>query len=317
MDNLDVDLDISLDMITIVGVVFDVEKLKSIIEDLKYLHLNPANPSSRYMYNQAWKVGKHAFFEIDTLKKNARIDFNPNKLDDLSSTFVFSVLSCMKDKEFTRIDLAMDFTGIDFSHNWKMRDSKSRKIGYWLSGATERLETCYAGTYHSESQVILYNKVLEQMKEFNNLLRDDQLGEEELKIISEQKQEAKDSHWWRVEERIRGDKAKNWREHNWFEGIRLVDTDVMPIFPDDTKHSMKSHVLTCLTHPNFIKGFSNQTQANIRAVIKQLKYKDGQDYIPTDLLKDKKISLIFGEIKGQLEKYISLGDQPNREIKTL
>ncbi|MDX5813387.1 hypothetical protein [Bacillus cereus group sp. BfR-BA-02730] len=301
------DLDLNLDMITIVGVVSDIEKLKSIIEDITNIQLTPANPSSRFMYNKAWRMGKHAFFEIDTLKKNARVDFNPSKLDNSSEVFVYSVLSCMKEKEFTRIDLALDFTGIDFSREWKMRDYKSRKIGYWLSGSTERLETCYAGTRNSDSQVILYNKILEQMKEFNVLLRDDQIGEKELEVIAKQKQETKESHWWRIEERIRGGKAKNWRNYNWFEGIVLIKLDSVPIFPEGTKHSTKADVLTCLNYPDFIEGYANSTQAKIRTVIKELKYKEDEVHTPSDLLKYKKISLIFEEIKGQLENYISLG----------
>ncbi|MED1042495.1 hypothetical protein P4T62_28600 [Bacillus mycoides] len=311
------DLDINLDMVTIVGVVSDIEELRRIIEDVTNIQLTPAKVSNSFMYNKAWKMTKHAFFEIDSLKKNARIDFNPSKLDNLSNLFVCSVLSCMKEKEFTRIDLAMDFTGIDFSREWKMRDYKSRKIGYWLSGSTERLETCYAGTRHSDSQVILYNKTLEQMKEFNVLLRDDQIGEKELEVIAKQKQEAKESYWWRIEERIRGAKAKDWRNHNWFEGINLVKLNAIPIFPADTKQSTKADVLTCLNYPNFIEGYANSTQAKIRGIIKELKYKEDEEYTPSDLLEDKKLSLIFGEIKGQLENYISLGDQPNREIKTL
>lgn len=301
------DFDINLDMITIVGVVSNMGELKRIIEDVTNVQLTRANPSSRFMYNNAWRMGKHAFFEIDTLKKNARVDFNPSKLDNLSEVFVYSILSCMKDKEFTRIDLALDFTGIDFSREWKMRDYKSRKIGYWLSGSTERLETCYAGTRNSDSQVILYNKILEQMKEFKALLRDDTIGEKEIEVIAKLKQETKESYWWRIEERIRGDKAKNWRNHDWFAGIVLVKINSVPIFPGGTKHAMKSHVLNCLRDPGFIEGFSNTTQAKIRAVIKELKYKEDEVHTPSDLLNYKKISLIFGEIKGQLENYISLG----------
>jgi hypothetical protein len=312
------ELDIKLDMLTITGVISNKEGFAKVLNSVELLQLKPCKPSNSYVYNKAWRLGEHAFIEIDTVKNNARVDFNPSKVDQ-EEKVIRDILGNMKGKKYTRIDLAQDMKGIDFSHNWTMKDDKSRKIGLWLSGATEKMETMYRGTYNSDSQVILYNKALEQNRRLNAMLRKDRVSEEEIDKLTEKemedlqekigdaKKESKYSNWWRIEERIRGDKAENWEDHNWFDGITIVNKMAIPTFPEGTKANMQANVLTCMQYPSFIDNFAEATKVKIRKVIRQLTYEDGQAFSPSKVLEKEKAP-ILAEIEGQLKAFISYNE---------
>ncbi|MGB9660581.1 MAG: hypothetical protein ACPL5F_01005 [Moorellaceae bacterium] len=91
--------------------------------------------------------------------KEGRVEFNPNKCDlEFVTDFIREY---MKDKEITRLDIAIDYEGVDISNYliWTER----RVSSSWNYG--KKLESVYIGSRSSERFYRIYDKRLEVLEE--------------------------------------------------------------------------------------------------------------------------------------------------------
>lgn len=243
------------------------------------------------IYNFRYKIGGHAFCQVNTGKSKGndfRLEWNPNKVERDEELFIAEMLEWVEDKEFTRIDIALDIE-MDLSSGWEIRDYKSRKIGEYREGATRNLETRYCGTNNSDVQVVVYHKAKEQNR------------------MSEPG--TYDRRWWRIEERIRGSAARDWENHRWFEGVEIIQErefegvgDVK--FPAGTTPNDKAAVIACIVCPELLGEFGKQKQAKVRKMIKQVKRRDSASFLIAELVEKKK-RLELGELKKRLRKIVT------------
>lgn len=134
-----------------------------------------------FMYQHNFKFGDGSFFQYGEFQNEhtCRLEFNPNKAD---WKLVHNIIKRVKYPKLTRLDIAVDYRGIDLSkYKIDMLTSRTQEFFYSRSG---RLETQYIGSRSSDNFVRIYDKAKEQ----NKHLRKEE--EEEIKI---------DYDWWRVE----------------------------------------------------------------------------------------------------------------------
>lgn len=152
--------DISFDRITLVGdlipecekQVSDFVSIDSSVSVLEAL-------SSKF---KAQHVLDDIYIEYDKFKgkslqrKNMRIEFNPNNLDQNSMNWIKNnFVKFMRDIEFSRIDLAFD-TDIDLGDFFIFSDKSVKKTIFY--GRDDKPETKYFGTRQSDRYIRIYNK---------------------------------------------------------------------------------------------------------------------------------------------------------------
>ena len=134
-------------------------------------------------YKRFWKFLDGSFLQVGERKSGGmapvRYEFNPNKVSPCDANgidIVTGVLSSIAFGRFSRVDIAIDYFGVDLGQaKWiQMERSKSTKE---YRDAGGRLETLYIGSRESSLMHRIYNKA----KERND------------------KGEQYDGLWWRVE----------------------------------------------------------------------------------------------------------------------
>lgn len=88
-----------------------------------------------------------------------RVEFNPNKANMRE---IESLMECLKYPYLTRMDIAIDYFGIDLSE-YEWRSAKRRKRNYWEDSAG-KLETLYIGAPASSRRYRIYNKLVERQE---------------------------------------------------------------------------------------------------------------------------------------------------------
>src|SRR5699024_11709098 len=85
-----------------------------------------------------------------------RVEFNPNELTEEEKGLVqFIFLDNMRDKHFTRIDVAFDLE-MDLSKYYAMTDKALKRTIFF--GRDNKVETKYFGVRDSERYIRTYNK---------------------------------------------------------------------------------------------------------------------------------------------------------------
>lgn len=253
-----------------------------------------------YIYDHWFKVGQHCFIQVRTGKESKgndfRMDWNPGKLEEDEEWFVHELLNHVVDKEFTRIDLKMDLRA-DLSKGWKIIDDSGKRAsrGHWAFNGD--LETMYFGTPNSNRETVIYDKAIEQ-----NRGRIDKADEDERERI---RQEIKYEKWWRIEDRIKRDKARKWRDFGWFEGIKLVKDGVDIDWKDiDLKPNDKASVIACSVCPELLKEFGKAKRKKIKDLLKMIEIKKSTTTIEVaDFFKEKKKE--YMDIKKYLETIVA------------
>lgn len=258
-----------------------------------WLHVREQPDYKSPVYNWQFKIGDHTFVQVNTgvdrKGNNFRIEWNPNLVEDWEQVYIYEMLEHIDQKRFTKIDLAMDIeTNLS---RWKIIDELARKQQIYNDGQG-RLQTRECGTRYSDVQTVIYNKQQE---------RKDKANEEINKT------------WWRIEERIKGDAVKDWENHEWFSGVRLVkgNTGYRKVdeidFPEEMKPNEIAQIVACIVKPDLIERYAKGTKAKIRKKIEELaRFEEIEtEFRPCEYVKEK-MSSDLAEIKKTLEKIINL-----------
>lgn len=117
-----------------------------------------------------------------------RVEFNPNELTEEEKGLVqFIFLDNMRDKHFTRIDVAFDLE-MDLSKYYAMTDKALKRTIFF--GRDNKVETKYFGVRDSERYIRIYDKK-RQMSEVK-------------------KKEISADHFWRVEFELKQSMTNKW-----------------------------------------------------------------------------------------------------------
>lgn len=180
-----------------------------------------------------------------------RIQFNPAKCDEEDMRFIIHLLSMVKNKRCTRIDLCINF--YDDVMGYQLVDGRKRQERLYRGG-NGRLETIYRGSERSEDYIKFYDKKKQQKDvKFRDI----------------------DHDWCRLEETIQHKKAENYDKWEWFKGIKLVNGD--PIFPEGIDEKDELVIEGCLAKPEKINKLKPTYKKKIRKMIKELVYEDEFD----------------------------------------
>jgi len=187
------------------------------------------SPISIYKGNGSSEVEGYIFeslwFKTNDKTRNPsirefKLEFNPKRLTSKEEDYLKGkILPLLKHVGFTRLDFAFDIEE-DLSTYLYFDSKNPRKVGKFI-GKNGKLETLYIGSKESEWHVCIYNKKLEKMKELKK--------EENTKSLKanltdwEREQLTKRKHWWRVEVRVRQDKADpEISEYELFQSFHLI-----------------------------------------------------------------------------------------------
>lgn len=150
---MSIDRKASIDRLTIMG--SNIGVLEGYINLNSYLYYEGF--SKNYGFRYAYKGLNGELLEVGN-KEKIRIDFNPNKanMDEIKK-----ILSWVKHPYLTRLDIAIDYIGIDLSEfQWTSEKLRKRNIWTDFNGV---LETLYIGSPSSEKRYRIYNKLQEQI----------------------------------------------------------------------------------------------------------------------------------------------------------
>ncbi|PEK36190.1 replication initiation factor domain-containing protein, partial [Bacillus toyonensis] len=146
--------DISIDRLTLVG--YDTGMIESYLKYSEYISF--IGFSRNYGFRHMYQGLKGELLEIGE-KGKIRLDFNPN---NANMQQVKDIVSRMKYPYLTRLDVAVDYFGIDLSEiEWT--STKRRKRNLWLNQEGQQ-ETLYIGAPSSEKRYRIYNKRLERLE---------------------------------------------------------------------------------------------------------------------------------------------------------
>lgn len=184
-NTLQKDITISIDKLCIVADFIDFyitdypmfysTFVRSILDLQNYSIFEPKNVSNSYKYQTAYLVNKDTYIEYSFDSKSIRIEFNPNKVNDLSKQVIKKLLFYTTNIHFTRLDIACDLFNYNFK-DYNITSLKPIKKAFYYS-TSNALETAYIGSLKSNRFFRIYNKALEQ--------------------------KIKDIDWWRVELQLR------------------------------------------------------------------------------------------------------------------
>lgn len=180
-----------------------------------------------------------------------RIEFNPAKCNEDDMKFITHLLSMVKNKRCTRIDLCVNFH--DDVMDYKLVDGRMR--GQWeKTSANGRTETVYRGSDRSEDYIKFYDKKKQQKDvKYRDIEHD----------------------WCRVEETIQHKKAENFEDWEWFKGVKLVKD--VPTFPEGT--DPKDEGVAFAVHVGFKKltDYKRAYRNKIQGILNSATYKDEFD----------------------------------------
>jgi hypothetical protein len=175
-----------------------------------------------YIFDKIW------FKTNDKMKfKNVRdfkLEFNPKRISSDEDIYMKeNILPLLKNVGFTRLDFAFDVEE-DLADYVYFAGNSPKKIGKYI-GKNGKLETMYIGSKESEWHVCIYDKKKEKMKELSKEERALENGKEYDADLTdwEREQLLKRKHWWRIEIRVRREKADpEITEDDLFQSLHIV-----------------------------------------------------------------------------------------------
>lgn len=148
------DVEVSIDRLTIMA--HDAGTFQLYLENDPYIKGKGFSSNYGFKYSYTGLCGEH--IEVGDRGK-VRIDFNPNKAD---MEQLGAMLKHLKYPYLTRLDIAVDYFGIDLSPiDWTSKGR--RKRNYWVD-QNGKLETLYIGAPASSKRFRIYNKALERLE---------------------------------------------------------------------------------------------------------------------------------------------------------
>lgn len=149
-----IDTEISIDRITLIA--YDVGTIEEYLKHSGYIIRQ--NFSQNYGFRHSYHCQKGELIEMGD-RGRVRLDFNPNKAN---MEQIEDILSRLKYPHLTRLDIAVDYFGIDLSKvEWISKKRRKRNIWKDENGI---LETLYIGAPSSEKRFRIYNKALERLE---------------------------------------------------------------------------------------------------------------------------------------------------------
>lgn len=267
---------VSFDMITVVGAWIPERE----IQVKKHIENNPEI--------NLWDTGFDRFkcnafdnkIYVEYNRKQAqamgrseiRVEFNPNELSEDEKQFIqFVFLDNMRNKDFSRIDLAFDVDE-DLANYYSMCDRRMKQNNHY--GLDGRVETKYFGVRSSERFIRIYNK------------------KKQLSEVKEQ--EIDKDHFWRVEFELKGSRTKVWDK--CFDDIHILQPDWTTIEKDSTRA-----MVYMLLHEQGEWGKLNKnTKTKYRKLIKEISAVNISD----DLR--KVLSEQHQKLSEELQNYIAI-----------
>lgn len=201
---------VSLDNITVVGRVDDAESLTRILNKSIYV-------TKVRFGNYPWK---HNFHMIDGsllqwaekgCSPELRLEFNPNKC---MKEEIARIMPYIDQKYITRLDVAIDYKGIEISNYIWFPDRKRKRTMFY--GKDGKTETIQFGSRASDKMFRLYDKAREQ-------------------------KEPSMAPWTRVEIQRRYDESEETLEEDLFQGLAGFKAEFL-----DPKLPVKDRGLLCL-----------------------------------------------------------------------
>ncbi len=169
-----------------------LQALKTLIETHTAITVQVAMTD---MFRAVTRDGGHVklLLDYDKLKGQAfnarpfRIEFNPNKLRQVDSNILETIIPYLEDIAISRADLAFDIFEVDCSEFIFEKKGRPTATKEWRD-QNGKLETKYLGAARSEKQIRLYNKKVEQLENGSEI---------DKKFAKSVK------HWWRLEFQLR------------------------------------------------------------------------------------------------------------------
>lgn len=141
----------SIENLTFVGQLTD--ELRDMLENSTYLKY--VGYSRNYGFSRSYQGVNGGFFESG--KEKCRIEFNPKTAD---CEEIKKFLSLLHNSHLTRLDVGIDYEGIDLSnYGWDSIESRKKYMWFDSDGV---LETLYIGSSTSDLRFTVFNKISEQ-----------------------------------------------------------------------------------------------------------------------------------------------------------
>lgn len=276
----------SIDKLTILG-----DAVEHLVESLTFNPMVVSRKMAQYPYKYQWYMIDGSLLQL--AEKNAdipdlRYEFNPKHWDtpydkDYDITFnserfgrltldgdissknsnIMSILRLIKSPRLSRIDVAMDFKGLDFS-KVKITDKNPRTEVQWR-GKDKSIETYYFGTRRSDSFLRIYNKARQEGKAHYS-----------------------DTDWWRCEAQINAKMAEDFDKFNPWEDIVITYVDDGLV--DGENITTKAMLFYLRANPEAI----NELSINVRTKYKKLLLESSKqiEVSLADIYEQKKVTLI-------------------------
>lgn len=138
-------------------------------------------------------------------RSEIRVEFNPNELNEEEMQFIqFIFLDNMRNKHFSRIDLAFDVP-VDLEEYYVMSDKSVKQTVFY--GRDNKAETKYFGVRDSERYIRIYNK------------------KKQLRDVKEE--EIEHDHLWRIEFELKRSMTNKWDK--CFDDLHILQPDYLSI----------------------------------------------------------------------------------------
>lgn len=205
-------------------------------------------------------------------RSEIRVEFNPNELDLEEKEFVqFIFLDNMRNKDFSRIDLAFDVP-INLESYYIMSDKSLKKTIFY--GRDDKPETKYFGVRDSERYIRIYNK------------------KKQLSEVKEQ--EISDDHLWRIEFELKRSMTNKWDK--CFDDLQILKPDWKTI-DNQQKRAM---VYMLLSQQDEWSNLERRTKYRYKNLIKET-----SDVNISDILR-KVLSNEKQRLTEELSEYIAI-----------
>ena len=205
-------------------------------------------------------------------RKNMRIEFNPNNLDQNSMNWIKNnLLKFMRDIEFSRIDLAFD-TEIDLGDFFIFSDKSVKKTIFY--GRDDKPETKYFGTRQSDRYIRIYNKKQE--------IKDNK----DLEIAAE--------NLWRIEFELKREMTEKWSL--CFDDLNIIKPDWKMV----EKFSERAAIYLLLNEDGEWGNMNRKTKYKYKNILKEIS--------PIDLKNNMQEELNLQREKLQKELDFWLGE---------
>lgn len=205
---------ISVDKITIVGQL-NSENEKDFSRKINSdIALSIINAKTSLVHAKHLLNG--VYIEYDKFKgqafsrRNMRIEFNPNNLNEYDKKWLKEYIGFMENKEFSRLDLAFD-TNENLEDYYIFSEKSVKKTIFF--GRNDKPETKYFGVRSSDRYIRIYNKK-QEIKDNKDL-------------------EIDDPFLWRIEFELKREMTSNWE--TCFDDLNILKPDYKTISDFNTR----------------------------------------------------------------------------------